>query len=173
MRLLAAFLVLLVQTAGVVRTADPVKRGMKESDFPRTVKVTDNVYTYEDFHAGDEKFTTTNMFVVTSDGVLVADGQGSPAETKGLVDAIARITPKPITTVVIASDKGDHTAGNASFPAGVHYVIHPTSKAILDRQAAAPNARAATWSLPAGAETVADKKTLTIGGEQIQILFLG
>ena len=159
--------------APVIRTADPIKRGMKLSDFPRVVKVADNVYTYEDFHAGPEKFTTTNMFVVTSDGVLVADGQGSPAETKGLVDAIARITPKPITTVVIASDHGDHTAGNASFPAGVHYIIHPTSKAILERQAAAPNARAATWTLPADAETVADKKTLTIGGEQIQILFLG
>src|SRR6201985_1060329 len=86
----------------VVRTADPIKRGMQLTDFPRTIKVADNVYTYEDFHAGPEKFTTTNMFVVTADGVLVADGQGSPAETKGLVDAIRKVTPKPITTVVIS-----------------------------------------------------------------------
>ena len=99
-----------------IRTADPIKRGFKLSDFPRTVKVAENVYTYEDFHAGDEKFTTTDMFVVTSDGVVVADGQGSPAETKGLVDAIAKVTPKPIRYVIIASDHGDHTAGNASFP---------------------------------------------------------
>src|SRR5437667_83370 len=35
----------------VVRTADPVKRGLEESDLPRTVKVADNIYTYEDFHA--------------------------------------------------------------------------------------------------------------------------
>src|SRR4051794_20188989 len=74
----------------VVRTADPAKRGLKESDFPRTIKVADGVYTYEDFHAGPEKFTTTNMFVVTDQGVLVADGQGSLAETRGLVDAIAK-----------------------------------------------------------------------------------
>src|SRR3954465_5376943 len=178
MRLLAAFLVLLVQTAGVVRTADPVKRGMKESDFPRTVKVTDNVYTYEDFHAGPEKFTTTNMFVVTTDGVLVADGQGSVAETKGLGGGIRKVAPKPITTVVIASDHGHHTAGNAAFPAGVTYVIHPTSKAILDRAAAARGAQgtasdgsrgdtsaqrgaggagrggAAPWTAPANAELV-------------------
>jgi hypothetical protein len=80
----------------VVRTADPIARGLKESDFPRTIAVTDNVYTYEDFHAGAEKFTTTNMFVVTDEGVLVADGQGSPAETKGLVDAIRKVTPQPI-----------------------------------------------------------------------------
>src|ERR1700716_2436542 len=116
----------------VVRTADPAKRGLKESDFPRTIKVADNVYTYEDFHAGPEKFTTTNLFVVTDEGVLVADGQGSPAETKGLVDAIAKVTPKPIKYVVICSDHGDHTAGNASLPAGVKYLIHPGSKATLD-----------------------------------------
>src|SRR6476646_9060350 len=85
-----------VLAQSVVRTADPIKRGFKESDFPRTVKVADNVYTYEDFHAGDEKFTTTNMFVVTRDGVFLADAQGSPEATKGLVDAIRKVTSQPI-----------------------------------------------------------------------------
>ena len=182
----------LAAQAPVVRTADPVKRGLRESDFPRTLKVSDNVYTYEDFHAGDEKFTTTNMFVVTDAGVLVADGQGDPAATKGLVDAIAKITPKPITHVVICSDHGDHTGGNISFPSGVKYIVHRTSKAILDRQAAGRSVEAsrlrspanpassgaqarpgASWKLPDDAEVVADKKRLTLGREEIQILFLG
>src|SRR2546427_10484704 len=145
----------------VVRTADPAKRGLKESDFPRTIKVADNVYTYEDFHAGPEKFTTTNMFVVTGDGVLVADGQGSVAETKGLVDAIAKVTTQPIKYVVICSDHGDHTAGNASFPAGVNYLIHPTSKAAMGKNA------------PADAELVSDTKSVTLGSEPMQVLFLG
>src|SRR4051794_2186124 len=158
--------------AAQVRTADPIKRGLKESDFPRTVKVTDNVYTYEDFHAGDEKFTTTNMFVVTTDGVLVADGQGSPAATKGLVDAIARVTPKPIKYVVIASDHGDHTAGNASFPSGVTYIIHPTSKAILDRSASSGRG-ASGWKLPADAVLVPDKQSFTLGGQPFEVMFLG
>jgi glyoxylase-like metal-dependent hydrolase (beta-lactamase superfamily II) len=149
-----------------MRTADPSKRGLKESDFPRTVKVTDTVYTYEDFHAGDEKFTTTNLFVVTNDGVLIADGQGNPAATKGLVDAIARVTPKPIKEVVIASDHGDHTAGNASFPAGVTYFIHPHSKAILDRSANG-------WKPPAATELVSGTKTIVLGGEEIDVMFLG
>src|SRR5215212_6231676 len=98
----AAVSLLLVSAAfaqSVVRTADPIKRGFKETDFPRTIKVTDHVYTYEDFHAGDEKFTTTNMFVVTNDGVVVADGQGTPEATKGLVDAIAKVTSQPIKYV--------------------------------------------------------------------------
>jgi glyoxylase-like metal-dependent hydrolase (beta-lactamase superfamily II) len=172
----SAFLsTIIIAQQPVVRTADPIKRGMQLTDFPRTVKVSDNVYTYEDFHAGPEKFTTTNMFVVTDAGVLVADGQGSVAETRGLVDAIRKVTAKPITTVVIASDHGDHTAGNASFPAGVHYLIHPTSKAILDRSAEASRSanRADAWRLPSDAELVSDKKTFTMGREEIQILFLG
>jgi len=154
----------------VVRTADPIKRGLKDTDFPRTVKVTDTAYTYEDFHSGAEKFTTTDLFVVTRDGVLVADGQGSPAATKGLVNAIKKITDAPIKYVVICSDHGDHTAGNASFPPGVMYLVHPTSKAILDRQAAAhPEA----WKLPASATLVFDKYTIAMGGEEFQVQFLG
>jgi glyoxylase-like metal-dependent hydrolase (beta-lactamase superfamily II) len=161
-RILVAALLLLQ-----VRTADPIKRGFKLSDFPRTVKVTDNVYTYEDFHAGDEKFTTTNMFVVTRDGVVVADGQGSAAETKGFVDAIAKITPKPIKYVIIASDHGDHTAGNASFPADVRYIIHENSKAILD---ASPNG----WKPPEDrTDVISDRKMIVLGDENIGVIFLG
>jgi glyoxylase-like metal-dependent hydrolase (beta-lactamase superfamily II) len=113
------------------------------------------------------------MFVVTPQGVLVADAQGSPAATKGLVDAIRKVTPQPIKDVVIGSDHGDHTGGNASLPPGLTFFIHPNSKAILDRQAAAPNARPDAWRLPADAVLVPDKKTLTMGGEEFQILFLG
>lgn len=157
----------------VGRTANPLTRGLKLSDFPRTVKVADDVYTYEDFHAGEEKFTTTDMFVVTRYGVLLADAQGSPAATKGLVQAIAKVTPLPIKYVVVCSDHGDHTAGNAALPADVTYFIHPTSKNTLDKQAAAPNARPDAWKPPANAVLVPDKTTLTLGGVQFQLLFLG
>ena len=163
----SAFLVLAAAAqAPLVRTADPVKRGLKDGDVPRTIQVADNVYTYEDFHAGPEKFTTTNMFVVTDEGVLVADGQGSVAETKRLLDAIGTITTRPIRYVVICSDHGDHTAGNASFPAGVTYIIHPAAKAALERS---PNA----WKPPASAAIVAEKRSLTLGAEPIDVLFLG
>jgi cyclase len=155
---LAAILALVIQQP-VVRTADPVKRGLKDGDIPRLVKVSDNVYTYEDFHSGAEKFTTDSLILITKDGVLVADGQGSVPAAKAMVDAIANLTPAPITHVVIASDHGDHTGGNAAFPASVKYFIHPTSQAILKG--------------PAGAQLVTDKTTLMVGGEEVQILFLG
>ena len=67
----------------------------------------------------------------------------------------------------------DHTAGNSSFPPGATYVVHPTSKAILDRQAAGSGARPDAWRLPESAKLVADSHTIVLGGEQVQILFLG
>lgn len=160
------FLMPCLLAAQVIRTADPIKRGFQLTDFPRTVKVADGVYTYEDFHAGAEKFTTTDMFVVTDDGVLVADAQGSVEATRGLVEAIRKITPKPIRYVVVCSDHGDHTGGNSALPPGIVYFIHPTSRAILERQAKG-------WKPPADARLVTEKETVRMGGEDFEILFLG
>jgi glyoxylase-like metal-dependent hydrolase (beta-lactamase superfamily II) len=167
-RLLSALVVLASLGAGpqVVRTGDPVKRGLSPSDFPRVQKLAAGVYSYEQLRsAGAEQFTTVSLFVVTPDGVLVADGQGSVAETRRMVDEIAKITPRPITHVVIGSDHGDHTAGNAAFPPGVTYLVHPTSKAVLD---------AGAWK--AGApqhRLVSDKLAMRLGGREIHVLFLG
>jgi len=160
------FLMPCLLSAQVVRTADPIARGFQLSDFPRTVKVAENVYTYVDFHSGAEKFTTTDMFVVTSEGVLVADAQGSAEATSGLVEAIRKITPKPIKYVVVCSDHGDHTGGNAVLPSGIVYFIHPTSKATLERQTNG-------WKPPADARLVTEKETIRMRGEDFQILFLG
>jgi cyclase len=143
----------------VLRTGDPHKRGYKDSDFPRVQKLAEGVYSYEQLRsAGTEKFTTVSLFVVTNAGVLVADGQGSVEETRRLVAEIAKITPNPIKHVVIGSDHGDHTGGNAAFPAGVKYWVHPTSHAIL--------------KIPL-AEIVFEGTAINLGGVEIQIRFLG
>ncbi len=157
----------------VVRTADPGKRGLKETDFPRIQKLAPNVYSYEQLRAaGDEKFTTVSMFVVTNAGVLVADGQGSAAETKRMVDEIAKITTQPITHVIVCSDHGDHTAGNGAFPAAATFYAHPTSEAVL-KASAGRGGRGDTPAVPVPSKLVPDKTVLTLGGVEIQLLFLG
>ena len=119
-------------------TADPYARGYTDDDFPRVQELAPGVYSYEQLRsAGDERFTTVSMFVVTDDGVLVADGQGSPAETRRLIETIATVTDHPITHVIVCSDHGDHTAGNAEFPSTARFYAHPTSHTVL--QAAAHN----------------------------------
>lgn len=157
----------------VVRTGDPSKRGLKDTDFPRIQKLAANVYSYEQLRtAGDEKFTTVSLFVVTSSGVLVADGQGSGAETRRMVEEIGKITPQPITHVIVCSDHGDHTAGNGAFPAGATFYAHPTSRAVLEA-AAGRGGRGDTPPVPVPSQVVTDKTVLNLGGTEIQLLFLG
>src|SRR6266852_334955 len=104
---------------GLVQTGDPMKRGLKESDFPRTKKLAEGIYTYEALRPGDPGgfMTTNSLIVITSDGVLLADGQGNAKQTQEMIAAIAKLTPQPIKFFVICSDHPDHTGGNSAFPA--------------------------------------------------------
>ncbi len=163
----------------VVRTGDPTARGLSVSDFPRVKELAPNVYSYEQLRGvgGDEPFTTVSMFVVTDEGVLVADGQGNTEETKRMIDEIAKITEQPITHVVVCSDHGDHTSGNSEFPAEATFYSSSTSKATLERSANNPNRRGRGDAPPppiiVPTETVDDQLALTLGGTEIQIHFLG
>jgi cyclase len=156
------------------RTADPIKRGFKESDFPRVVRIADNVYGYEDFHPSPDKMTTVSMWVVTNDGVLLADGQADPAKTQKLLDAITKTTNKPLKYYVVCSDHGDHTGGNSVLPPNITMIAHPTSKAVLEKSASAPNRRPDAPKVVIPNEVFAgEKKVLRLGGTEVQILFLG
>ena len=90
-------------SAQVMNTGDPVKRGLAERDFPRAKQLAPNVYSYEALRAGDAggKMTTVSLIVVTNDGVLVADGQGTVDQVKEMVDWIQKTTSQPIKYVVI------------------------------------------------------------------------
>ncbi len=158
----------------VRRTADPYARGYTDDDFPRVQELAPGVYSYEQLRsAGDERFTTVSMFVVTDEGVLVADGQGSPAETRRMIETIAGITDRPITDVVVCSDHGDHTAGNAEFPAGARFWAHPTSQAVLQATADNPLRPDDAPAVVVPTHLVESGETLVRGGREIEILFLG
>jgi len=139
-----------------VRTADPIKRGLSRSEFPRTVKIADNIYGYEDFHSAG--MVTVSLFVVGTDGVLIADGQGSPAATQKLLDAIAKVTARPVKWYIVASDHGDHTAGNSVLPKDITYIVTPASKAAMKLDA------------PAMTGTT---QTVNVGGIEVQAINAG
>lgn len=158
----------------VLRTGDPYARGLTDADFPRVKELAPDVYSYEQLRsAGEERFTTVSMFVVTSAGVLVADGQGSVEETQRLIDMIAGITDQPITHVVLCSDHGDHTAGNSAFPSGVTFFAHPTSAAALQASAAQAADGSGAPPAPLPTERVDSARVVRLGGKEIQIRFLG
>ena len=54
------------------------------------------------------------VFVVTTDGVLVVDGQGDPKQGQEMVDNIKKLTPQPVKYMIMASDHTDHVGGNAT-----------------------------------------------------------
>ena len=101
-----------LRSQAVIRTGDIAVRGLKTSDFPRLTKLADNVYGYEQLDPTKRGVTANNLIVVTTAGVLVAEGQGTVDNVRRLVSDIATITPQPINYVVVGSEHGDHTGGD-------------------------------------------------------------
>jgi glyoxylase-like metal-dependent hydrolase (beta-lactamase superfamily II) len=149
-----------------VSNADLAIRGLKVSDFPRWKKLATDVYSYEGTHSPVDGriINTVSLIVITSDGVLVADGQGDAGQSQAMVENIKKLTSQPIKYMVISSDHGDHTGGNAAFKTAfpnIVFISSPVSQKALANNANPPS------------ETVADKRTIKMGSTEIQILNLG
>lgn len=148
MKTLRSLLLALALPAAVhaqVRTADPVRRGLALTDFPRFVKLADDVYGYEEIR--QPGFTTVSLVVIGRDGILIADGQGSVQATQTMLDRIKTLSPLPVRWYVVGSDHGDHTGGNAALPKDVTMI----SRASLG----------------------GDEKSFDVGGRMVKVLFLG
>jgi cyclase len=66
-----------------------------------------------------------NSGVIIGDkGVIVIDAKTTAAGGKELLDDVAKITPKPVTTVIETHSDGDHINGLVSFPAGIAIIAH-------------------------------------------------
>ena len=134
-----------VSVAAQIRTADPIKRGLQLTDFPRFVKLADNVYGYEEIR--QPGFTTVSLVVIGRDGVLVADGQGNVQATQTMLDRIKALTPLPVKWYVVGSEHGDHTGGNAALPKDVKMITRDS--------------------------LLGDSLTVDVGGIAPRVLFLG
>ncbi len=158
-----------IQRVNPKRTADPAQRGIPLSAFPRLVPLAKNVYGYEEIR--QPGFTTVSLIVVGTNGVLIADGQGSAAATQTMLDRIRTITPLPVKWYVVGSDHGDHTAGNSVLPRDITYIVHPNSRAQLLRDsAAAPPTRRVIVPPVAMA---GDRERIDVGGLVVEARFLG
>ena len=145
LRLAILLSALSVAAPAQTRTADPIKRGLQLTDFPRMVKLADNAYGYEEIR--QPGFTTVSLVVIGRDGILIADGQGSVQATQTMLDRIKAISPLPIRWYVVGSDHGDHTGGNAALPKDV---------AMINR-----------------ADLGGDERSIDLGGTTVKVLFLG
>jgi len=62
--------------------------------------------------------------VIGAAGVVVIDAKTTADGGKALLGEIAKLTPRPVTDVILTHSDGDHVNGLAAFPAGVHVIAH-------------------------------------------------
>src|SRR5690349_3226858 len=82
-------------------------------------------------------FTDNSGFVVGQDAVLVVDSQFNGEMGRQVLDAVRRVTDKPIRYLVNTNAFGDHTFGNYVFPADTHIVASRATVAALSATSAA------------------------------------
>jgi glyoxylase-like metal-dependent hydrolase (beta-lactamase superfamily II) len=112
-----------------------------------------------------------NSGVIVGDkGVIVVDAKTTPEGGKELLEDIAKITPKPVTTVILTHSDGDHVNGLASFPAGITIIAHENNK--KEQEAAlAAGGRGAPPADHLPTQVVAkNKENLKIDGVKLELL---
>jgi cyclase len=105
-------------------------------------------------------------FVVGKDGVIVFDSKMTPDSTREMLAAIGKITPKPVTHVILSHSDADHVNGLAGFPKGVTIISQENCKkemeASKDSRMAAPQDYLPT-------KTFDKELDLTIDGVRVQL----
>ncbi len=108
------------------------------------------------------------MFIVTKDGVIATDpvAYGRPTGGQQYVDAIKKITDKPIKYLIYSHVHFDHIAGGKAFKdAGARVIAHKNAtarlKTLKDPNTVIPD------------ELVGNKKVIKLGGTTLELLYLG
>lgn len=107
--------------------------------------------------------------IVGANGVIVVDAKTTKAGGQQLLDEIAKITPKPVTTVFLTHSDGDHVNGLAAFPAGVKIIAQENNK----KEQEAALARGGQGAPPAdhlpSQVITQSKEAMTIDGEKLEL----
>jgi glyoxylase-like metal-dependent hydrolase (beta-lactamase superfamily II) len=111
-----------------------------------------------------------NSGVIIGDkSVIVVDAKTSAAGGKELLDDIAKITPKPVSTVILTHSDGDHVNGLAAFPAGVKVIAHENNKREQEAALAAGGRGAPPADHLPSQLVTKTKETLAIDGVNLEL----
>src|SRR5438477_6848861 len=106
-------------------------------------------------------------------GVLVVDAKQTEAGAKDLLAQIAKITPKPVTTVFLTHSDGDHVNGLVAYPTGIKIIAHENNKKELQAALAAGGRGAPPPDRLPTQVTTKTKETMTIDGVKFELYHWG
>jgi cyclase len=107
--------------------------------------------------------------IVGQKGVVVVDAKVSKAGGAELLADIAKITPLPVTTVIVTHSDGDHVNGLAAFPTGITIIANENEKKEMEAAYAA-KAPGAVGPEHMPTKVIANDETLTLEGQKIRLL---
>ena len=110
-----------------------------------------------------------STIIVGQMSVIVVDAKQTEAGAKDLLAEIAKITPKPVKTVILTHSDGDHVNGLVAYPAGIEIISHENNKKEL-QAAIDSGARGAPPKdrLPTRV-TTKEKEAMTIDGVKLEL----
>lgn len=132
----------------------------------------------------NQNFISNAGFVLTPAGVVVIDALGSPALAQQLLAEIRKITPQPVTHVILTHYHADHIYGLQAFKAaGAKVIAHRGARDYLASDTArlrleASRTELAPWidantRLVTPDEWLDGSRELTVGGTTLRILPVG
>src|SRR3954468_15830921 len=111
--------------------------------------------------------------IIGKTSVLVVDAKQTEAGAKDLLAQIAKITPKPVTTVFLTHSDGDHVNGLVAYPAGVKVIAHENNKKEQQAAIAAGGRGAPPPDRLPSQVTTKQKETMTIDGVKLELYHWG
>ena len=137
-------------------------------------KLKDNLYVMKGGGGNSSVF-------ITGKGVIVVDTK-NPGWGQPLLDAIKKVTDRPVMMIVNTHTHGDHVSGNVEFPAEIDIVTHENTAANMKEMR--PNSSAAPTPNPRNIfkenngkglakRTFKDTMTIGSGNERIELHHFG
>src|SRR4051795_6296772 len=109
----------------------------------------------------------TAVFIGTT-GVVVVDTK-LPDWGRPVLEAIRKLTPKPVTTIINTHTHGDHVSGNVEFPASIDFIAQENTKANMEKMPIFKEHNGVGMAK----RTFKDKMTLGKGADQVDLYYFG
>jgi cyclase len=110
-----------------------------------------------------------STIIIAKTGVIVVDAKQTEAGAKDLLAEIGKITPKPVTTVILTHSDGDHVNGLVAYPTGVKVIAHENNKKEQEAAIAAGGRGAPPPDRLPSQVVTKQKETMTIDGVKLEL----